>query len=153
MTPQEPLKIRLLDREAKLPTRATDGSAGLDLYSTATVAVPPASVVGDKVSIGRALISTGICAAIPKGYVGKIGSRSGLSIEKNIEVGAGWIDSDYRGEIKIELKNLGSEPFLVRPGMRVAQLFILQALHVNIEHVDDLPSSERGERGFGSSGG
>ena len=103
-------------------------------------------------AIGRALVSTGIALVIPRGCVGKIGSRSGLSVDRNIEVGAGWIDPDYRGEIKVELKNFDSREFVIEAHMRIAQLFVLRLANVKLEHASRLPISGRGARGFGSTG-
>jgi len=84
--------------------------------------------------------------------VGRIGSRSGLSVAKNIEVGAGWIDPDYRGEIKVELKNLSSHDFIVDAAARIAQLFILSVATPDLEETNALPPSTRGAGGFGSTG-
>ena len=89
---------------------------------------------------------------MPRNCVGKIGSRSGLSVNKNIEVGAGWIDSDYRGEVCVELKNLSPHEFPVESGMRIAQLFVLSLAVSEIICSNDLPPSQRDQSGFGSSG-
>lgn len=114
--------------------------------------IPASRANGGTVDIGRALIGTGIALSLPPGHVGRIGSRSGLSVTKNIEVGAGWIDSDYRGEIKVELKNFSSQEFVVEQGQRIAQLIILPIATPELEPVEDLPPSSRGADGFGSTG-
>lgn len=146
------LEVKLLKPKAQVPNRSTEGSAGLDLVAAESIIVPAASIVGGHVSIGRALVPTGIAIAIPRNCVGRIGSRSGLSVNKNIEVGAGWIDSDYRGEVCVELKNLSPQEFAVELGMRIAQLFVLPLAVVEISCVSELSPSERGQSGFGSSG-
>jgi len=146
------LKVRQLIPSAKPPVRSTPGSAGLDLFASESVVVPAPTLADGRISIGHALVPTGIAVAIPDQCVGKIGSRSGLSIQNNIEVGAGWVDSDYRGEIKVELKNLGPNDFMVEAGSRIAQLILLRTESVLIETVTSLPPSSRGAAGFGSTG-
>ncbi len=146
------MKIVLLSPTAKMPSRGTSGSAGLDLYASAEVVVPATRVVGDRASIGRVLVPTGIAVSIPRGCVGRIGSRSGLSTTNNVEVGAGWIDPDYRGEVLVELKNFGSEEFRVQRGRRIAQLFIVKVMVPRLEVVKALGKSRRSARGFGSTG-
>ncbi len=146
------MKIQKLHPEAKIPVRSTSEAAGFDLFAKENTQVPGSKADAGKVHIGRALISTGIAIAIPKGCVGRIGSRSGLSVKQNIEVGAGWIDPDYRGEVMVELKNLGAEIFEVEQGARIAQLFVVQLADAEIEVVDSLSDTERDEGGFGSTG-
>ena len=114
--------------------------------------VPGSRAHDGRVDIGRALIPTGLAISLPSGHVGRIGSRSGLSIKHNIETGAGWIDSDYRGEVKIELKNFSGEEFVVEMGDRIAQLIILPIDTPEFELTDRLPPSDRGAGGFGSTG-
>jgi len=146
------LKVKLVHSAAKLPTRMTIGSAGLDLYAVENIEVPP--TVCDQnghTDVGRALIPIGIKLELPYGTVGRIASRSGLSVKSNLEVGAGWIDSDYRGEINVELKNFGSKPYNVRVGDRVAQLVILPIVNVKTEVVSSLKKTERNSSGFGST--
>lgn len=146
------LRIKLMTSQANIPKRSTEGSAGFDLFAAETTILPPSTIVNGNVSIGRALVSTKLAIAIPSNCVGKIGARSGLSINNNIEVGAGWIDSDFRGEIFIELKNLSPNEFRIAPGMRIAQLFILPLANVNVISVSELPPSKRDQGGFGSTG-
>jgi dUTP pyrophosphatase len=147
------LKVKRLVESAKVPTKMTVGSAGLDLYA-AKETIIPAAKVNEKgfVDIGRELVSSGLAVEIPRGMVGRIASRSGLSVKYNIEVGAGWIDSDYRGEILIELKNFSAQPFLVKQGERVAQLVILNLGECLITEIQNLNETTRGEGGFGSTG-
>jgi deoxyuridine 5'-triphosphate nucleotidohydrolase len=147
------LKIKRLKQTAKLPVRMTPGSAGLDLYAAEEVTIPAAQVTKDGlVEIGRAVVSTGLLMEIPLGMVGKIASRSGLSVKHNLEVGAGWIDSDYRGEILVEMKNFSAHPFLVKPGERIAQLVLLKLGEYLVTEVEAINNSVRGSGGFGSTG-
>lgn len=146
------MKILKLFPEAKAPIRSTNEAAGFDLFAREATQVPGSVAEAGKVTIGRALVPTGIAVAIPFGCVGRIGSRSGLSVKHNIEVGAGWVDPDYRGEVMVELKNLGPESFQVEQGARIAQLFVLKLADVDSEIVDSLPHTERSDGGFGSTG-
>lgn len=131
----------------------TGGSGGFDLYAAESVEVPPAQCNADgHVEVGRALVSTGIEIELPTGTVGRIASRSGLSVKSNVEVGAGWIDSDYRGTLMVELKNLSSRPFRIDQGDRIAQLVILPVVDAEIRVVTSLNETERGGSGFGSTG-
>ncbi len=146
------LRVKLVHPEAKLPTRMTRGSAGLDLYAVESVEVPPTYCdPGGRANVGRALIPVGIKLELPPGTVGRIASRSGLSVNSNIEVGAGWVDNDYRGELKVELKNFGSKPYRVNLGDRIAQLVILPLVDVEVESVASLKETERNSSGFGST--
>ncbi|MFC1926057.1 dUTP diphosphatase [Chloroflexota bacterium] len=146
------LGVKLVHPASKLPTRMTQGSAGLDLYAVESIEVPPARYNSDGyVDIGRALVPIGIILQLPPCTVGRIASRSGLSINFNIEVGAGWIDNDYRGELKVELKNLSSKPYKVDPGDRIAQLIILPLVNIEVKSVYSLDKSERDSSGFGST--
>jgi len=146
------VKITRLSPQAKLPVKASEGAAGYDLFSSEATVVPAATAKDGRVEIGRALVLTGIAVSLPAGHVGRIGSRSGLSTRHNIEVGAGWIDPDYRGEVKVELKNFSGQDFVVEAGMRIAQLIVLPVASPEIEPTDNLPPSTRGSGGFGSTG-
>lgn len=147
------LKIKRLKDTAKLPIRMTSGSAGLDLYSAEEITIPATELKQDGlVEVGRAVVSTGLAMEIPVGMVGRIASRSGLSIKHNLEVGAGWIDSDYRGEILVEIKNFSARPFLVKLGERIAQIVLLKLGDYEILEVELISSSRRGVGGFGSTG-
>jgi dUTP pyrophosphatase len=139
------LPIRRLHEDAVLPERAYAGDAGLDLAACARHEVGPGE---------RALIGTGLAVAVPKGYAGFVQPRSGLAARHGISVvnSPGLVDSGYRGEIRVALLNTDArEPFIVEPGMRIAQLVVLAVPEVEPVEVGELPESERGVRGFGSS--
>ena len=128
-----------------LPERAYAGDAGLDLAACERVTISPGE---------RAVVGTGLAVAIPEGYAGFVLPRSGLAARHGIgKVNSpGLIDSGYRGEVRVVLLNTDREqPFEVEPGMRIAQLVIIQLPPVDPLLVEELPASERGERGFGSS--
>ena len=147
------ISIKILETNAKIPSKSSMGSAGFDLYAIDNSIVPGSHVDEDgKLNIGRSIIHTGIAIQLPVGTVGKIASRSGLSSKFNIEVGAGWIDSDYRGELLVGLKNFGSDPYSVRTGERIAQLIVIKIVKVKLIETDKLNLTERGEGGFGSGG-
>ena len=129
-----------------MPTRAYAGDAGLDLASCERVELAPGE---------RALVGTGLAVAIPDGYAGFVQPRSGLAAKHGISIvnTPGLVDSGYRGELLVNLVNHDDgEPFVVEPGMRIAQLVILQVPPVELVEVDELPQSVRGAGGFGSSG-
>ncbi len=131
----------------------TAGSAGFDLYSAESIEIPPTHCEMDgRAEVGRALVSTGLVIELPPGTVGRIASRSGLSVKANIETGAGWIDSDYRGTVKVELKNFGSKTYKVNQGDRIAQLVVLPVVEVEVNMVADVRETSRGGGGFGSTG-
>src|SRR5205814_2464756 len=121
------------------------GDAGLDLTSCEEVELAPGE---------RALVPTGLAVAIPGGYAGFVQPRSGLAARHGISIvnTPGLIDSGYRGELRVTLLNTDQrEPFTVEQGMRIAQLVILPIPEIELVEVDELPASERGARGFGSS--
>ena len=139
------LSIRRLRDDAVLPQSAYDGDAGLDLTACEQVTLAPGE---------RALVGTGLALAIPPGYAGFVQPRSGLATRHGITIvnTPGLVDSGYRGELRVVLLNTDpSEPFTVEPGMRIAQLVILETPAVAVVEVDSLPDSVRGVRGFGSS--
>lgn len=145
--------VKLVHPAALPPRKMTAGSAGFDLYAAESVTIPPTRCDTDgRAEVGRALVCTGIVIELPLGTVGRIASRSGLSIKANIEAGAGWIDSDYRGTLMVELKNFGCNPYPVRQGERVAQLVILPVVDAEIEVVAEAEETARGKGGFGSTG-
>jgi dUTP pyrophosphatase len=128
-----------------IPERAYAGDAGLDLSACESVMLEPGE---------RALVGTGLAVAIPDGYAGFVQPRSGLATKHGISIvnTPGLIDSGYRGELKVTLINTDPrEAFAVEPGMRIAQLVILPIPELELVEVDELPESERGVRGFGSS--
>ena len=128
-----------------MPTRAYEGDAGLDLSACERVELGPGE---------RAMVSTGLSVAIPEGHAGFVQPRSGLAARHGISIlnSPGLIDAGYRGELKVVLLNTDrSEPFVVEPGMRIAQLVILPVAVSEPREVTELPDSQRGEKGFGSS--
>jgi dUTP pyrophosphatase len=139
------LAVKRLREGAALPTRAYEGDAGLDLAAC------------ERVELGageRAVVSTGLAVAIPDGHAGFVQPRSGLAARHGIAVlnSPGLIDAGYRGELKVVLLNTDrNEPFVVEPGMRIAQLVIVPVVVLEPEEVTELPPSDRGEKGFGSS--
>jgi len=142
------VKILQLDKELSLPKYETDGSAGMDLYSTKNTWIIPGQI---------SVISTGIAISLPKGYEAQIRPRSGLAAKHGITVvnAPGTIDSDYRGEIKIILTNLSRQQHQVLRGNRIAQMVINKVEQINWLSVEtglDLEQSERGTDGFGSTG-
>ena len=139
------LPVRRLREDAVVPARAYEGDAGLDLAACEAVELGPGE---------RAIICTGLAVAIPEGYGGFVQPRSGLAARHGITIvnSPGLIDSGYRGEIQVVLLNTDrSEPFVVEPGMRIAQLVVLPLPELAVAERDELPESERGVRGFGSS--
>ena len=137
--------LRLRD-EAILPTRAYDGDAGLDLAACERVEVPPGE---------RAVVGTGLAIAIPDGHAGLVVPRSGLAARHGIGAvnAPGLIDAGYRGEVKLILLNTdGAETFVIEPGMRLAQLVVVELPGVEVVEVEELPETARGTAGLGSSG-
>lgn len=140
------VSIKRLDPELPLPVYAHPGDAGVDLYATEDRTIQP---------FERALIGTGIAVAIPEGHAGFVQPRSGLALEHGLSLvnTPGLIDSRYRGEIKVIAINLDpSNPIHVSRGDKIAQLVIQPVDHVRLVETDGLDITERGERGFGSSG-
>jgi dUTP diphosphatase len=139
------LLIQRLRDDAIVPGQAYAGDAGLDLAAC------------DRVEIGageRALVGTGLAVAIPDGYAGFVQPRSGLAAKHGITVvnSPGLVDAGYRGELKVVLLNTDArDTFVVEPGMRIAQLVVLRVPGLDPVEVEELPESERGVRGFGSS--
>ena len=147
------IRINLLNNHAQMPRRMTDGSAGYDLYAAVDAVVPAAATSAfGTVNIGRCLVALGLAIELPVGIVGRIGSRSGLSTNFNVEVGAGWIDSDFRGEVMVELKNLSSADYKITAGDRIAQLILLTTANAQFVASDNLDSTSRGTSGIGSTG-
>ena len=147
------IKVRLLCPEGRLPERMSEGSGGYDVFASEDTVVPAATVSAKgRVDLGRALIPLGIAIELPIETVGRIASRSGLSVNSNIEAGAGWIDSDYRGEVMVELKTFSSFDFKVRQGDRIAQLILLPVTSAEFKVDEGLGDTGRGQSGFGSTG-
>ena len=128
-----------------LPEYATDGAAGMDIVSAEALTLSP----GD-----RAAVPTGFCIAIPDGFEVQVRPRSGLALKHGLTVAnaPGTIDSDYRGEVKVVLINLGSKPLAIERGMRIAQLVVAPVTRGAFVEVDSLDDTVRGAGGFGSTG-
>ena len=140
------LPIQRLRDEAVVPGRAYAGDAGLDLAACEQIELGPGE---------RAVVGTGLAVAIPEGYAGFVQPRSGLADRHGVSIvnSPGLIDSGYRGEVKVILLNTDrTQTFVVEPGMRIAQLVVLAVPELEVVEHAELPSTERGERGHGSSG-
>ena len=129
-----------------LPRYATDGAAGMDVLSAEDMLLEPGM---------RHAVATGLAMAIPEGYEIQVRPRSGLALKHGISVPntPGTIDSDYRGELKVILINFGSEAFAIKRGDRIAQLVLAPVTRAGWHEVDELDETQRGEGGFGSTGG
>lgn len=142
-----PLKVQVLPHGEglDLPAYATPGSAGLDLRAAEACTLEP---------MERRAVPTGLRIAIPHGWEGQIRPRSGLALRQGLSIpnAPGTIDSDYRGELKVLLINLGPEPIAIERGMRIAQMVLAPAPQLAVEAAVDLDDTERGESGFGSTG-
>lgn len=141
------IPMKLLSRNALLPHYGSSDAAGMDLYAD----------LGDKGSLSihpgeRKLIKTGVAMAIPAGYYGRIAPRSGLAYKQGIDIMAGVIDGDYRGEVGAILINFGDKSFNVNTGDRVAQMIFERYAPAYAYQVAVLPGTERGAEGFGSTG-
>jgi len=134
-----------MNENAQLPVYSSALAAGMDLHSCENIIVPPK---------GKVLVSTGLKMAIPTGYYGRVAPRSGLAVKNFIDTGAGVIDEDYRGELKVLLFNFGDSEFNVKVGDRIAQLLLEKVMHAEIREVSEeqLGKTDRGIGGFGSTG-
>ncbi|XP_036910471.1 deoxyuridine 5'-triphosphate nucleotidohydrolase, mitochondrial isoform X1 [Sturnira hondurensis] len=137
------LRFVRLSEHASAPTRGSARAAGYDLYSAYDYTVPP---------MEKALVKTDIQIALPAGCYGRVAPRSGLAAKHFIDVGAGVIDEDYRGNIGVVLFNFGKEKFEVKKGDRIAQLICERIYYPEIEEVQGLDDTDRGAGGFGSTG-
>lgn len=147
----------MLDPGAKMPTRAHETDAGLDLYAPKDVTVPGCETgfIMDfgcaDVLVGSATIDTGVHVEIPAGYVGMIKSKSGLNVKHNI-TSEGVIDAGYTGSICVKLYNFGKKNVEIKKGQKISQLVLLPIITPELELVDSLEATERGTGGFGSTG-
>ncbi|RPA96214.1 putative Deoxyuridine 5'-triphosphate nucleotidohydrolase [Choiromyces venosus 120613-1] len=137
------LRIKKLSSKARIPTRGSALAAGYDLYSARDTTI---------IARGKALVGTDIQMMIPIGTYGRIAPRSGLASKNFIDVGAGVIDADYRGQVMVLLFNHSNEEFVVKEGDRVAQLILERIATPEVVEVDELEESVRGANGFGSTG-
>jgi dUTP pyrophosphatase len=137
--------VKKLSPHALLPSRGTPGSAGYDIYSAEGYVLLPGH---------RVVVSTGIQVKLPEGTYGQVAPRSGIAIRHGVDVGAGIIDPDYEGELKVVLFNHDPKNnFIIRPGYRIAQLLLIPYITPYVNEVDHIPAvSDRGEQGFGSTG-
>ncbi|HEU4366652.1 MAG TPA: dUTP diphosphatase [Methylomirabilota bacterium] len=143
----DPVRVPVLrvDAALPLPAYARPEDAGLDLHAAREVTLAPGA---------RALVATGVALAIPPGFAGFVLPRSGLALRHGVTIvnTPGLIDAGYRGEVKVLLVNLGDAPVTLRRGDRVAQLVVQRVERVALAAVAELPPSERGTGGFGSTG-
>ncbi|EME44128.1 hypothetical protein DOTSEDRAFT_115886, partial [Dothistroma septosporum NZE10] len=141
--PPPALQIKRHSEAAKLPTRGSEYAAGYDLYASKEATVP---------ARGKVLVDTDISIAVPAGTYGRVAPRSGLASKFSIDVGAGVIDADYRGPVKVLLFNLSDNDFKVEVGERVAQLIVERIYTPQVLEVRELETTVRGAGGFGSTG-
>jgi len=142
------IEVEIINQSAfDLPAYATEGAAGLDIRANISEAIVLSP-------LERQLIPTGLFVAIPLGYEIQIRPRSGIAFKHGITVlnTPGTIDADYRGEIKVLLVNLSNEPFSIEPGERIAQMVLAKHETLSWKTTEELPSTERGSGGFGSTG-
>lgn len=137
------LRVKRLVEDAILPTRGSTDSVGYDVYSVDNCLVSPTQ---------RALVGTGITIVLPVGVYGRVAPRSGLAVKHGIQVGAGVIDPDYTGEIKVVIFNHGDKDFEIKKGDRIAQLILERCETPDVEEVGSVENTERGSGGFGSTG-
>lgn len=138
-----PLQVQLLSPKGRAPTRGSVLAAGYDIYSSEDTSIP---------ARGKAMVSTGISIAVPPGTYGRVAPRSGLAAKHSIDTGAGVIDADYRGEVKVILFNFSDVDFAIKEGDRIAQLVIERIYTPDVVVVEKLEESVRGVGGFGSTG-
>lgn len=136
------MKVERIHQDARLPTRGTDAAAGLDLSIVESVTINPGQ---------SAMLHTGLRVAITPGWVGLIWPRSKLGAKKRIQVLAGVVDSDYRGEVMVALLNSGNEPLELRKGDKVAQLLLQPVSLCDVVEVESLDETGRGKRGINCS--
>ncbi|KAI5955772.1 DUT1 [Candida jiufengensis] len=139
------LKVYLRSEKGKIPTKGSILAAGYDLYSSEEAIIP---------AQGQGLVSTDISIIVPIGTYGRVAPRSGLAVKHGISTGAGVIDADYRGEVKIVLFNHSKKDFEIKQGDRIAQLVLERIVNAEIEEISlaALTSTDRGDGGFGSTG-
>ena len=137
------LLVKKLHADAVVPSRGSEGAAGYDLASVVDIVVP---------SMGRVAVSTGLSIRVPEGTYGRIAPRSGLAYKYGIDVLAGVIDEDYRGEVKVILYNTSERDFIIKKGDRIAQLVLEKIVTPDVALVLELEDTSRGAGGFGSTG-
>ena len=137
------LFIKKLVPEAIIPARGSDGAAGYDISSIVDIVVP---------ALDHRAVATGLAIRVPEGTYGRVAPRSGLAYKHGIDVLAGVIDEDYRGEVKVILYNTSDRDYIVRKGDRIAQLILEKIVTPDVALVLELEDTERGVGGFGSTG-
>ena len=137
------IKVQKINPEIKIPSYAHAGDAGMDLYAAGDIVIKPGE---------RKIIATGMKMEIPTGYVGLIWDKSGLAAKNGLKIMGGVIDSTYRGEVKVVLVNLGDQEYRVVKNTKIAQMLIQKVESAEIEEVENLENTLRGDEGFGSSG-
>ena len=137
------LGIKKLVQDSIIPTRGSDGAVGYDLYSNEDCIIEPDN---------RWLVSTGISVVLPEGVYGRVAPRSGLSVKHGIQVGAGVIDPDYTGEVRVILFNQGNKNFEIKKGDRIAQLILERCETPPVVEINTIEATKRGSGGFGSTG-
>lgn len=137
------LKCKKMSSRAHMPFKGSKHAAGFDLKSAYSYTIQPNS---------RLLVQTDLQIELPEGTYGRIASRSGLAFKYGINVGAGVIDADYRGNIAVLLFNYGSEAFVIQPGDRIAQLICEKIAYPELKEVSELNNTIRNDNGFGSTG-
>jgi dUTP pyrophosphatase len=137
------LRVKKLVDSAQLPTRSSEAAVGYDLHSVSGYVILPGR---------RAVVSTGISVQLPPGVYGRVAPRSGLAVKNGIDVGGGVIDPDYTGELKVVLFNHDQNPFVIKPGYRIAQLILERCEVPPVLEVQRVVETQRGQSGFGSSG-
>ncbi|EMG46631.1 Deoxyuridine 5'-triphosphate nucleotidohydrolase [Candida maltosa Xu316] len=142
---ESPLKVYLRSTKGRVPTKGSVLSAGYDLYSSEEATIP---------AHGQGLVATDISIIVPIGTYGRVAPRSGLAVKHGISTGAGVIDADYRGEVKVVLFNHSDKDFEIKEGDRIAQLVLEKIVNADIQEIslEELDNTERGEGGFGSTG-
>ena len=136
------LKVKRIRPQAKLPSYGHPGDAGLDLFSSEDYLLRPGEVRP---------VQTGIQVAIPRGHVGLIWDKSGISL-KGVHRFAGVVDAGYRGEVQVVMVNLGREPYEIKAGMKIAQMLVQPIVEMSVIETESLDDTSRGEGGFGSTG-
>ena len=137
------LKVVKLSKNATLPQRASLGAAGYDLFAAEAAVIAPGT---------RKVVKTDLSVGIPPRHYGRVAPRSGLAYKFGMDIGAGVIDSDYTGPLGIVMINNGVKDFAIEPGDRVAQLLLERVSVPDVEEVESLDATERGAKGFGSTG-
>lgn len=137
------LKVKKINPEIKLPSYAKPGDAGMDIFVAENVTINPGESMG---------IKSGLAFEVPEGCVGLLWDKSGLSIKHGIKILGGVLDSGFRGEVVVGVINLGKEPYTFEKGHKLTQLLIQPIINVDIEEVESLSETERGEGGLGSTG-